>query len=292
MPELPEVETVARGLRQRLVGRRLLTLEGHFPGVLRVGPGIDVGSGGWRVESIGRRGKLLLVQLSGELCLSVHLRMTGHLSVERPETPRAAHTHVTARLDDGGELRFADPRRFGHVELSSREDLARTPFLANLGPEPFDLDARALGARLAAHTGCLKSVLLDQRVVAGIGNIYADEILFAAELSPRQEANRLLVPEIAALCAAMHRVLRSAIDQGGSTIRDYRMLDGRAGEFQSRHAVFGREGAACPRCGDVVRKVKLAGRGTHFCPRCQPKRRRQPRRRRAGAMGRVPGGSS
>lgn len=294
MPELPEVETVARGLRGRLVGRRVLGLQGHFPGVLRVGAGIDVARAGWTVESIARRGKLLLVQLSGDLCLSVHLRMTGHLSVERPEVARRPHTHVTARLDDGSELRFVDPRRFGHVQLSSREELALTPFLAGLGPEPFDLDADGLAGRLAARQGPLKSVLLDQRVVAGIGNIYADEILFAAGLHPRQPANGLLAPEIARLCTAMHRILEEAIEGGGSTIRDYRMLDGRSGEYQERHAVFGREGAPCPRCGAALRKTKLAGRGTHFCASCQPKRRRRPRPRKRmdGAPSREPGGST
>lgn len=290
MPELPEVETVARGLRGRLVGRRILELQGHFPGVLRVGVGIDVVRAGWCVESIARRGKLLLLGLSGDLCLSVHLRMTGHLSVEPPEAPRAPHTHVTARLDDGSELRFVDPRRFGHVQLSSQEELVRTPFLSALGPEPFDLDARGLADRLAAHRGPLKSVLLDQRVVAGIGNIYADEILFAAALHPRQEADRLRAPEIVRLCEAMHRILTAAIEGGGSTIRDYRMLDGRSGEYQERHAVYGREGAPCPRCDAPLRKTKLAGRGTHFCGSCQPKRRRRPRRRIEGALSRGPGG--
>lgn len=294
MPELPEVETVARGLRAHLVHREILALREHFPGVLLVGDGVDLRAAGGRVLAVRRRGKLLLIELQGDLVLSVHLRMTGRLSVEPAQLPRAAHTHVTASLDDGTELRFADPRRFGRVELRRRADLEATAFLRRLGPEPFELDAAGLGARLGNHTGPLKSVLLDQRVVAGIGNIYADEILFAAGLHPRQEANHLLEGELEALCAAMHAILAAAIEGGGSTLRDYRMLDGRTGAYQDRHAVFGREGQPCPRCTLPLRKTKLAGRGTHYCSQCQPKRRRRPRPRRRpiGSPGESPGGST
>jgi formamidopyrimidine-DNA glycosylase len=291
MPELPEVETVARGLRARLRGRRIREVRAHFPGVLTVGEGCVEPAGGWWVESIGRRGKLLLVELEGGCCLSVHLRMTGHLSIEEPSAPLLPHTHVTALLDDGTQLRFVDPRRFGRLHLGRREDVHGTAFLRTLGPEPFDLDACALAERLAAHTASLKSVLLDQKVVAGIGNIYADEILFAAGLNPRQPANRLLPREIGALTEAMCDVLRAAIDAGGSTIRDYRMLDGRAGGHQEVHAVFGRAGLPCRRCGATLRRSELAGRGTHFCPVCQPLRRRRPRpRRHQGRSGDLGGG--
>lgn len=285
MPELPEVETVARGLRARLLGRRIRAVRAHFPGVLTVGEGCAEPAGGWRVESIGRRGKLLLVELEGGCCLSVHLRMTGHLSIEEPSAPLLPHTHVTALLDDGTQLRFVDPRRFGRLHLGLREDVHGTAFLRTLGPEPFDLDARALAERLAARTAPLKSVLLDQKVVAGIGNIYADEILFAAGLHPRQPADRLLPREISVLVEAMHGVLRAAIDGGGSTIRDYRRIDGRAGGYQEAHAVFGRAGLPCRRCGTKLRRSELAGRGTHFCPVCQPLRRRRPRPRRRSGPG-------
>jgi formamidopyrimidine-DNA glycosylase len=282
MPELPEVENVARELRPALCGRRLLSLDCHFPGVLIAGEGIELDA--WRprrVETVHRRGKLLLLDLEGDLGLSVHLRMTGHLSLEDPSTPRRPHTHVTATVDDGRELRFVDPRRFGRVELSTRGDRARTPFLRTLGPEPADLDAGGLAARLAERRGPIKSVLLDQRLVAGLGNIYVDEILHRAGLHPRLEADRLLPAEIVGLVAAMGAVLAEAIESGGSTIRDYRSPDGRAGEFTARHRVFGRSGEPCLACGSTVRKIRLSGRGTHFCPQCQPRRRRRPRRRAA-----------
>ena len=278
MPELPEVETVARDLRPRLVGRRLLVLHGHFPGVLILGDGAALGPDGRRIEAIRRRGKLLILDLEGELALSVHLRMTGRLEVEPLGRPRAVHTHVTASLDDGTELRFVDPRRFGRVELRRREDLEATSFLRRLGPEPFDLEPATLAARLKGRRGPIKSVLLDQKLVAGLGNIYVDEILFDTGLHPRQEADRLLPAEIERLVEAMQRILLAAIEGGGSTIRDYRTLDGRAGSYQGRHRVFGRAGLGCPRCGASVRKIALAGRGTHFCPECQPRRRRRRRR--------------
>ena len=282
MPELPEVENVARELRPALCGRRLLALDCHFPGVLIAGGGVEIDP--WRprrVVAVHRRGKLLLLDLEGDLGMSVHLRMTGRLSLEDPSTPRRPHTHVTAAVDDGRELRFVDPRRFGRVEVATRQHRAGTPFLRSLGPEPQDLDADALAARLAARRGPVKSVLLDQRLVAGLGNIYVDEILHRAGLHPRLEADRLLAPETVGLVEAMRAVLDEAIESGGSTIRDYRSPDGRAGEFTARHRVFGRAGEPCLVCGTPVRKVRLSGRGTHFCPQCQPRRRRRPRRRTA-----------
>ena len=280
MPELPEVENVVRDLRPGLVGRRLVDLVCHFPGVLVCGEGAGDPSGR-RIESIGRRGKLVLIDLEGDLGLSVHLRMTGHLSLEASQTPHRPHTHVTGRLDDGRELRFVDPRRFGRVELRTRDDRAATPFLSTLGPEPFDLDPTGLALRLAGRRGPLKPVLLDQRLVAGLGNIYVDEILHRAGLHPRHEADRLSTREIETLCGAMHEVLTVAIESGGSTIRDYRSPLGRAGSFTARHRVFGRNGLPCPACATPVRKIRLGGRGTHFCPSCQPRRRRRPRRRRS-----------
>lgn len=282
MPELPEVETVVRDLRPGLVGRRVGALVCHFPGVLVVGEGLDPGAAdGKRVEAVHRRGKLVLVDLEDDLGLSVHLRMTGHLSLEDPAAPYRPHTHVTASLDGGRELRFVDPRRFGRVELRTRQDLRDTPFLRALGPEPFTVDAPGLAARLAGRRGPLKGVLLDQRVVAGLGNIYVDEILHRAGLHPRHEADRLLAREVEAIVDAMHEVLSSAIESGGSTIRDYRSPSGLAGDFTARHRVFGREGGACPDCATTIRKIRLAGRGTHFCPACQPRRRRRPRTSRA-----------
>lgn len=286
MPELPEVETVVRDLCPRIVGRRIGALVCHFPGVLVLGDDVDPGAAdGKRVESISRRGKLVLLDLEGDLGISVHLRMTGHLSIEDPKVPYRPHTHVTASLEGGEELRFVDPRRFGRVELRTRADRAATPFLLALGPEPSDLDAETLAERLRGRRGPLKPVLLNQHVVAGLGNIYVDEILHRAGIHPRQEADRLLRREVEAVVEAMHGVLEDAIGSGGSTIRDYRSPSGLAGEFTARHRVFGRDGLPCTACGEPIRKIRLSGRGTHFCPACQPRRRRRPRRRAAHGKG-------
>ena len=286
MPELPEVETVVRDLRPRLVGRRIATLVCHFPGVLVVGEALDPrAADGKRVESISRRGKLVLIDLEGELGMSVHLRMTGHLSIEDPVAPYRTHTHVTATLEGGEELRFVDPRRFGRVELRTRADRAATPFLQALGPEPTDVDAATLAARLEGRRGPMKGGLLNQHVVAGLGNIYVDEILHRARVHPRQEADRLLQREVEAVVDAMHDVLEDAIGSGGSTIRDYRSPSGVEGEFTARHRVFGRDGLPCTTCDRPIRKIRLSGRGTHFCPACQPRRRRRPRRRAAHGKG-------
>lgn len=278
MPELPEVETVVRALRPRLRGREVLYLQEDHPGVfLRHVDGPDP----WprRITGIGRRAKLILVELEGPLLLVVHLRMTGHLSLTPAAEPPARHTHVRIGLDSGEELRFRDTRRFGRLSLETPGSLASLPFYASLGPEPFDLSIDELQSRIGRGSGSLKASLLDQRRVAGIGNIYADEILHAAGLHPAQPANTVLPKEFGPLLVQMQRILGSAIRGGGSTIRDYRSADGQAGQFQNLHQVFGRGGEPCPTCEVPIRKIRVAGRGTHFCPACQPLRRRRKRRR-------------
>lgn len=277
MPELPEVEHVARGLRAALSGSVVRSVTGRFPGVLLLGRGVRASAAsGRRVEAVRRRGKLLLLDLEGDLTLSVHLRMTGELSLVDPRAPLRPHTHVLVDFEDGRQLRFCDPRRFGRVELRTRSEHENEGFAARLGPEPFDLDAEGLGARLRGSRAGLKARLLDQGVVAGLGNIYVDEILHASGLHPGRSARSLRPGEVLRLHAAMIRILEDAIRAGGSTISDYRGLDGRAGDYQRRHRVFGREGLPCPACGTAIVKTRVAGRGTHHCPRCQvrPRARR------------------
>jgi formamidopyrimidine-DNA glycosylase len=273
MPELPEVENVVRQLRPSLEGRELIWIVEEFAGVLErpagSGPGLPV-----RVRAVRRRAKLIVLDLESGWHLLVHLRMTGRLSIEDPGRELQPHTHVRIGLDGGQELRFVDPRRFGRVRLETAVSLAGPGFYASLGPEPLELDLPGLGECLGGSRAALKAALLDQRRIAGIGNIYADEILFDCGLSPRQPACTLRPAEREALLTSMRGILGSAIEHGGSTIRDYRSADGSAGSYQLAHRVFGRDGQPCDRCGHVIRKIRLAGRGTHFCPRCQPLRRR------------------
>jgi formamidopyrimidine-DNA glycosylase len=279
MPELPEVETVVRALRSRLPGRAMVAIHERFPGVLVVAPeAAAAAKGRLDIRDVRRRGKFILVDLELDLVLVVHLRMTGHLSVVPAGTPFLPHTHVVMELDCNEELRFVDPRRFGRVRLETGVSLNRSSFFARLGPEPLELSARELADCVGSSRAALKAALLDQSKIAGVGNIYADEILFASGLHPSQPANTVLDREWEPLLASTQRILRSAIERGGSTIRDYRSVDGEAGAFQDAHRVYGRDGEPCSQCGELIRKIRVAGRGTHFCPRCQPLRRRRPRR--------------
>ena len=212
--------------------------------------------------------------------VTVHLRMTGHLWIAPRRETMPVHTHVCLAIEDDQELRFRDPRRFGRVGLMPASALAHDPYVRRLGPEPFDLTESELARRLAARTGTIKGALLDQSLVAGLGNIYVDEILHRVGVHPRLVANRLLPREIRALRSAMTEVLGEAIAGGGSSIRDYLGLGRQPGRFQENHQVFGRSGQPCRRCGHLIAKGKVAGRGTHFCPDCQKLRRRKPRPRR------------
>ena len=278
MPELPEVEVVARQLRPLLVGARFSTPIHLHPVVFSAAGSLGANQlRGRVVESIWRRGKLLGIALDGGLSLTVHLRMTGRISVCRSEDPVEEHTHVRLGLDDGREFRFHDMRRFGRVRLLDGPALAREPFLKTLGPEPFEIDAGELAERLASRRGGIKGALLDQKLVAGLGNIYVDEILFEVGVHPLMEADRLKLIEHQGIIEAMRDILESAIVSGGSTIRDYSGVGEREGSYQRRHQVFGRQGEDCVRCGATVRKIKVVGRGTHYCPGCQPRRHRRPR---------------
>lgn len=285
MPELPEVESVVRALRSRLRGRSILDVEECFAGVYAT-----AGTAGvrWpaRIEDVRRRAKLILVDVEGGAVLVAHLRMTGHLSVVDRSTPVRPHTHVRIRLNGPDEIRFVDPRRFGRIRLESGTSLARWPFYAGLGPEPLEVGVEGLAAGLGSTRAAIKAAMLDQRRLAGIGNIYADEILFDCGLHPRQPADTVLNREWAPLLASIQRILGSAIERGGSTIRDYRSVDGAEGSFQDSHRVFGRQGERCGDCHTPIRKIRVAGRGTHFCPGCQPLRRRRRRRHLRGPSSR------
>ena len=277
MPELPEVENVVRQLRPSLEGRTVHALREEFAGVLERPAGDEPG---WpvRIRGVRRRAKLIVLDLEGDWHLLVHLRMTGRLEVVDADRELERHTHVRIVLDGGQELRFVDPRRFGRVRLETPDSLLEPGFYSRLGPEPLELDEVGLAEAVGPSRASIKAALPDQGRIAGIGNIYADEILFDCGLSPRQPAHTIRAREWGPLLASIRRILDSAIEQGGSTIRDYRSADGSAGSYQTAHRVFGRQGEPCTTCGQPIRKIRLAGRGTHFCPRCQPLRRRRPQR--------------
>ncbi len=272
MPELPEVETVVRDLRPLLVGRRLTSVRAGRRALRRPWDSAwEAELIGRRVEDVARRGKWIVAGLDGGPFLVVHLGMTGQLTAADASDPVADHTHLVFGLDDGRrELRFRDVRRFGSLTLfAGRAALDQFFAKSGLGPEPFGLDAGAWRERLAATGRCLKAVLLDQRVVAGVGNIYADEALFAARLHPERRAKDLTAAEAKRLGKAVAAVLTRAIAKRGSTIRDYVGGSGLRGGYQDEFRAYGRTGEPCRRCCTPIVHTRLAGRSTHYCPRCQ-----------------------
>jgi formamidopyrimidine-DNA glycosylase len=273
LPELPEVETVVRELRPRLVGCRV--------GGIRISrkrlrqPWSSRWSGllsSRRVQEVRRRGKWIIVDLEPEGHLVLHLGMTGQLMVARTQDPVRPHTHWIADLDGGrDQLRFCDIRRFGSaLFVPSEQRLVNFFHETRLGPEPFEIDREYWWSSISRTRRCLKAALLDQRLVAGVGNIYADESLFDAGLFPGQLGTQTDQLQAEHLRHSIPRVLRRAIDRRGSSIRNYIGASGRQGDYQKEFRVYGRFGEPCPRCRTPIERVRLGGRSTHFCPRCQP----------------------
>lgn len=272
MPELPEVETVVRDLRPRLVGRKIRAVKVGIHSLRRNWqPHWSQSVQGQRIETVDRRGKWILIKLRRNQHLVLHLGMTGQLRVLPADEPAANHTHLIFALDQGRqELRFRDIRRFGSATLFEGQSQLDQFFLESaLGPEPFDLDAHYWRERLAGTSRCLKAVLLDQTVIAGVGNIYADEALFEARLHPARIGRSLNTTQSTRLRRAIETVLRKAIEKRGSTIRNYVGGSGIGGQFQREFRVYGQTGKPCPRCHGPIECIRLAGRSTHFCPRCQ-----------------------
>jgi formamidopyrimidine-DNA glycosylase len=276
MPELPEVETIVRGLRPRLEGRRLSRVvqrrdDLRFPLPPRFAERLT----GRRVETIGRRAKYILVHLDQGEVLLCHLGMSGRMTlVDRPEQPLARHDHIVFTTEDGWDLRFNDARRFGAMDLIDAARLDQHWLLKDLGPEPLgnSFNGPFLAEKLAGKRTAIKAALLDQKVVAGLGNIYVCEALFDAGLSPRRLAYTVKSRRAERLVAAIRQVLGRAIEAGGSSLRDYVKADGELGYFQHHWAVYGREGAPCPDCHcDLehtggVRRIVQSNRSTFFCP--------------------------
>ena len=271
MPELPEVETIRRTLLPKLTGATILSGEVlHEKMVL----GITAEEflkrvSGRKITDLQRRGKYLLLELSAGTVIGIHLRMTGQLTVEGADEPPAKATYFRLFLDDGTELRFRDQRKFGKVFLFEKGKPPAS--LRKLGPEPLspEFSAAAFKKRLAQRKLAVKKALLNQEIVAGIGNIYADETLFEAGIHPARAVNSLTDTEIDALFQAVIKVLSAAIESRGTTFRDYRDGEGRSGAYQNKLKVYGQKGRPCPKCGSLIAKMNFGGRGTHFCPLCQ-----------------------
>lgn len=275
MPELPEVETVVRGLRRRLIGQRILRIQVRHPLIVRGNQASFRHTlRGARILRLGRRGKHILIEVRprGGRPRShywiVHLGMTGQLYACPATAPWLKHTHVVAWLSGGEQLRYRDQRRFGKM-LTLRESDLRDYF-ATLGPEPLRVSFARFRGQFAGRRAPVKSLLLNQSRLRGLGNIYSSEALFLAGIHPARPAGTLQGRELRRLYQAVRKVLREAIAGQGSTVSDYRTGDGVPGDYQNCLRVYDREGEACLRCATAIDCVVLAGRSAHFCPRCQP----------------------
>lgn len=295
MPELPEVETIRRQLEPDLTGRVIEVVEvldGYF-----TKPGLPVdferAVNGREVVDVGRRGKYLLLELDNGSTVVLHLRMTGSLTLLAPDgaenpgdprinPPEGSEKHLKARftLDDGGELRFFDPRRFGRGFVAGPKE-TEAYFASRLGVEPLsdDFTVEAMARMTSGRSGPLKSFLLDQKGVVGVGNIYADEALFRAGIHPLSPGGSMKEQHHKALRDGVVAALERGLDLGGASIDDYRDAHGEKGSMQNEFLVHRREGESCPRCEGEIRRIVVGGRSTYFCPDCQKRLRRKPRRR-------------
>jgi formamidopyrimidine-DNA glycosylase len=288
MPELPEVETVVRGLRSSLPGRTICEVRLGKTDFIDDPIALAEQLPGAKIVGVARLGKFVSIEFfpgssagnaGARSYLIIHLGMTGQLTTRHPGDPVPPHTHSFFGLDDGRELRYTDIRRFGRILLVPESGIA--VFRDRLGAEPLEITLEEFRARFGSRRARVKALLLDQAVLRGVGNIYADESLFRARIHPARIASSLTQTQLSALHRSVREILTAAIRLRGSSISDYVDSDGNRGEFQLRHRVYQREGKPCVRCREKIRRVIVAGRSSHFCPRCQPAPRLRKSQRKA-----------
>jgi formamidopyrimidine-DNA glycosylase len=280
MPELPEVETVARGLRLTVLGRRIVSVTLRKTDFIDDPSLIERHLPGRRIEAVERYGKFMLLRLSaaqGEensangdyapAALLVHLGMTGHIASTAVEQPWEKHTHASFALDDGRELRYTDARRFGRLAYLSAALLPAE--LEGFGADPLEVSAEEFATRIRSRHSRIKALLLDQTVLRGVGNIYADESLWRAQIHPAKLGARIDKKQAALLHRALQNILKKAIVMRGSSIANFVDGEGNPGEYQQHHRAYGREGEKCYRCRTIIRRAIVAGRSSYFCPKCQ-----------------------
>jgi formamidopyrimidine-DNA glycosylase len=278
MPELPEVETVAQGLKKLALGRRITAVEVRHPAVI-AGSAEEFASTleGGKIRAVSRKGKAIALELVNDLgrtsrFLLVRLGMTGQFIVTAHDTPVEPHTHVFLTLDDGREeLRFRDVRRFGRLRSCTGEELEAV--FGKMGPDAQRMTEPQFRAAMRGRKGAIKSWLMNQNLLSGLGNIYADEALFAARIHPLAQPGRISAEKAHRLYHAVRQVLDRAVRLGGTTFSDYMDLEGRPGAFLVKLRVYQHTGEPCRRCGQAIRRIVIAGRSSHFCPRCQSRPR-------------------
>ncbi|MBI4595714.1 MAG: bifunctional DNA-formamidopyrimidine glycosylase/DNA-(apurinic or apyrimidinic site) lyase [Candidatus Tectomicrobia bacterium] len=271
MPELPEVETIVNGLKGKLIGQQINKIQLVEPRILRSPVKNFLDSlPGCVVKNIRRRGKMIFITLSKRIQMLIHLKMTGQLLLTSQAFPLQRHIHLILELlPSGGFLFYRDVRRFGFFCLGSEDYINDLPIVKNLGPDALTLKWPEFLEVISDSRGRIKNLLLNQNSLAGIGNIYADEILFRAKINPVQSVAKLELGQKKSLYDSIQSILKEAIEKGGSSIRDYLDSDGQQGNFQLLHQVYGRAGTPCNVCGSPIQRVKFSSRSSHFCPNCQ-----------------------
>lgn len=272
MPELPEVETIKETLKQKLVNHKIVGISVRYPNLIEYPSSQDFEKEivGETIHDLSRRGKWILFELDHYYLLS-HLRMEGRYLFRRSNDPIQKHEHISFLLENGEELRYKDTRKFGRMHLIAKENLYQQKPLSELGLEPWDkeLNAKYLKTKLKTKSIPIKTSLLDQSIITGIGNIYANEILFLGKINPMKSSNQLTLKELDTIICNTKKVLEDAIAQGGTTIRSYESSEGVHGRFQQNLYVHGKQGEFCSICGTEIIKTIVGGRGTYYCPKCQ-----------------------
>lgn len=273
MPELPEVETIRRQLAPKVAGRKIIAVEIGLPRLIKYpdAESFRRDLAGKTIVQLERRGKYLLFKIEDGRTLVVHLRMTGRLYYQPEDIPRDKFTHVVFRLDNGYELRYADIRTLGTLDLVTEQELPQLKGLYLMGPEPLtaDFNPAYFAKIMAGRKGKVKALLLNQQLIGGLGNIYVDESLAMAGIHPERQASSLSADEISKLYEAVNSVIQDGILHGGTSFRDYVDGEGKTGKHQLHLRVYGRKNQPCSICGTAIERLEVAGRGSHFCPHCQ-----------------------
>lgn len=271
MPELPEVETIVRGLRKTVVGKKIRNVKVIFPGIVKQDAKNFIRNvGRSKIVTVRRRGKYILIDLSNGNTILAHLGMTGNFLLVKSSSPRNKHNHLIIRFyETRKELRYNDQRKFGKIKSFPTSKEENVSELKKLGPESLNISSSGFINLFQKRKGRIKSALLNQQILAGLGNIYADESLFEARIHPAQKIDKLSPQELKRLLQAIQKILKKAIRAGGSSIENYYNVNGEIGSFQLQHQVYGREGLSCKRCGTKIKRIKISQRSSYFCPRCQ-----------------------
>lgn len=272
MPELPEVETIRRDLEKEIVGHKIVDLWWDVPKMLQPTPAAVETIVGHHIVSAGRIGKLLLIGIENDGTIGIHLKLSGQLLIRNQKDPEDRFTHVIFKFEDGRELRFAEVRKFGYVKLIENQvDLKK--ITAEFGPEPLtnEFTFAAFKNALSKTARAVKTVIMDQSKIAGVGNIYADEALWYAKIHPETAANSLSAEKLEALYQGIIKAIEQGIADRGTSVDDYLDIYGQEGGHAKNLNVFRQNGEPCSRCGTIIKKIRVGGRGTHFCPDCQKK---------------------